>query len=65
MGDAMWFRAHGGITHFPIALIVVSVLFDLVAFGVKREPYSRELHAAGVYALMVAALASLPGLAKG
>jgi uncharacterized membrane protein len=59
---------HGGATHFPIALIMVSVLFDLVGFFVPDDPgKSRRpgFHAAGFYTLMLGALGSLGAVATG
>ena len=56
---------HGGVTHFPIALIVASVLFDLIGYLLNREPHSRDLHAAAFYALMLGALASFAAVLSG
>lgn len=65
MGSPLWMRVHGGSTHFPIALVITSVVFDLIAFAVQREPYTRDLHAAGFYALIVGALASMAAVLSG
>jgi uncharacterized membrane protein len=58
---------HGGATHFPIALLVVSVVFDLVGFWCLSELRRREFHILGYYSLLMAAAASpvavLSGLA--
>jgi uncharacterized membrane protein len=55
----IWAKLHGGVTHFPIALLAVSFLFDLTACMIKKETQSRELHAAGYYTMLLAALASI------
>jgi uncharacterized membrane protein len=60
-------RMHGGATHFPFALLMVSVAFDHAGFWWRSEPRRRELHAVGFYSLLLAAAASpfavLSGLA--
>ena len=65
--EALWANLHGGSTHFPIGMMIASVLFDGAAFFVRREPHSRDLHAAGFYTLLLGAagcfLAVLSGLA--
>ncbi len=65
MDSLMWARMHGGTTHFPIALIAASLLFDGAAFAVRREPYTRDLHAAGFYALVLGALVCFPAVLSG
>ena len=58
---------HGGSTHFPIGMMIASVLFDAVAYFYNRDPYRRDLHAAGFYTLLLGAaacfVATLSGLA--
>jgi len=49
---------HGGATHFPIALLMVSVLFDFAGFWWPNEPRRREFCAVGFYSLLGAAAAS-------
>jgi uncharacterized membrane protein len=60
-------RVHGGATHFPIALLMVSVAFDHAGFWWRNELRRREFFAAGFYTLLIAAAASpiavLSGLA--
>ena len=41
--EKLWANLHGGSTHFPIALMIASFLFDALAY-VGREPYKRDLH---------------------
>ena len=65
MDSSLFIKMHGGVTHFPIALIVASVLFDLIGYLLNREPHSRDLHAAAFYALMLGALASFAAVLSG
>ena len=62
--DKLWGNLHGGSTHFPIALMITSFLFDALAY-VAREPYKRDLHVAGFYALLLGALATLVATVSG
>jgi uncharacterized membrane protein len=62
--DKLWANLHGGSTHFPIALMIASFLFDALAY-VGREPYKRDLHVAGFYTLLLGALASLVAVLSG
>jgi uncharacterized membrane protein len=65
MGVSFWMKVHGGTTHFPIALIIASLLFDLVGFALQREPHSRDLHMAAFYTLLLGALASFAAVLSG
>lgn len=65
MNNSLWARMHGGVTHFPIAMLIASMLFDLIGYGLNREPVSRDLHAASFYALMLGALASFAAVLSG
>jgi uncharacterized membrane protein len=58
MNQAFWARMHGGATHFPIALLMVSVVFDHAAFWWRNELHRREFRAFGFYSLLIAAGAS-------
>jgi uncharacterized membrane protein len=58
MNNVFWARMHGGATHFPIALLVVSVVFDVAGFWWRNEVRRREFHAVGFYSLLIAAAAS-------
>ncbi len=65
--EKLWANLHGGSTHFPIALMIASFLFDFAAFVWNKEPYKRDLHSAGFYSLLLGAaatfVATLSGLA--
>ena len=58
MNQTFWARMHGGATHFPIALLTVSVVFDHLAFWWREEGRCREFQALGFYSLLIAAAAA-------
>lgn len=61
----IWSSLHGGSTHFPIALLPASFLFDIVGYFVRADDRRRDLHAAGYYALLLGALASFLAVLSG
>ena len=67
MNQTFWARMHGGTTHFPIALLMISVVFDQARFWCRDELRRREFHSVGFYSLLIAAVSSpfavLSGLA--
>ena len=65
MNQVFWARMHGGATHFPIALIMVSVLFDSAGFLCRNEVRGREFRAVGFYSLLIAAAASPAAVLSG
>ena len=52
-------------THFPIALLLFSAACDFVSVTLKKLPFARELRSVSLYALAVAALASLGAVISG
>ncbi len=60
-----WGNIHGGSTHFPIALLFSSFLFDAAGFALHRRAFSRDLHTAAFYALLLGALASFAAVLSG
>lgn len=52
---------HVVLIHFPIALFIAAVFFDLIAFWTKRRAFAD----AAYYNLLVAALATIPTLVTG
>jgi len=58
MNTTFWARMHGGATHFPIALLMVSVVFDHAGFWWRDELRRREFRVLGFYSLLIAAAAS-------
>ena len=65
MNNAFWARMHGGATHFPIALLVVSVVFDVAGFWWRSELRRREFYALGFYSLSIAAVAGPVAVVSG
>jgi uncharacterized membrane protein len=65
MNTKFWADIHGGTTHFPIALLIASFVFDAVAYAVNRDPVRRDLHAASFYALLLGALGSFAAVLSG
>ena len=61
----LWGNLHGGSTHLPIALAIASALFDVAGYLARREPYERDLHAAGFYALLLGVLGSFAAVLSG
>lgn len=60
-----WGNIHGGSTHFPIALLAASFLFDAAGFGLHRKPISRDLRVAAFYVLLLGALAAFAAVLSG
>jgi uncharacterized membrane protein len=58
MNQTFWARLHGGATHFPVALLMISVIFDYAGFWWRDDIRRREFRALGFYSLLVAAVAS-------
>ena len=58
---SIWYHLHGALTHFPIALAITSFALDF-AGAIFRKP---SLRAAGLWTLVLAALASIPAVATG
>lgn len=68
MGNSIWVKMHGGTTHFPIALVMASVAFDLIGVIVPESAdQSRRagFRAAGYYTLLLAALGSIGAVVSG
>ena len=59
---------HGGMTHFPIALVMASIAFDLAGLVVPDSADRTRrlgLRAAGFYCLILGALSSFGAVASG
>jgi len=65
MDTSLWTKVHGGTTHFPIALMIASLIFDLVGYFIRRDSSSRDLHAASFYALLLGALGTFVAVLSG
>jgi mono/diheme cytochrome c family protein len=57
-----WAKLHGASTHFPLALVVLSLACDSAA---RLFPRARGLAAVGAWTLLVGALGTLPAIASG
>jgi len=68
MSNDLWAKMHGGATHFPIALVMASTLFDLASLFVRDHPgLTRRagLQAAGFYTIVLAALGAFGAVGSG
>lgn len=65
MNQTFWARLHGGATHFPIALLMVSVVFDLAGWWWRDGVRSRDFRAFGFYSLLIAAATSPAAVLSG
>ena len=65
MNTTLWAKMHGGMTHFPIALIMASVVFDFLAQMVTNEEHQRDLRAAAYWSLLLAALGACGAVLTG
>ena len=59
MNSLFWERAHGGLTHFPIALIFVATLFDILSFFRARASKEREFNAMGYWLVILAGIGAV------
>jgi uncharacterized membrane protein len=51
-----WEKVHGGLTHFPIALLLFSATCDFASVAFRKLPFSRGLQTVSYYVLFGAAL---------
>src|SRR5690348_6022070 len=65
MNSLFWERAHGGLTHFPIALIFVATLFDLLWFLPDRSGKRRYFNAIGYWLVVLAAVGAIAAAFSG
>jgi uncharacterized membrane protein len=65
MNTAIWAKAHGATTHFPIALVFASAAFDAAGFVLAKRAGARDLHAAGFWTMLVGAIGSIGAVASG
>jgi len=56
---------HGGITHFPIALVLTSMLFDMLGYVWPAQDRRREFHSVGFYLIVGAAVTSFGAVLSG
>jgi len=65
MNSLFWERAHGGLTHFPIALIFAAAFFDALAFFGRLPTKQRDFKAVGYWLVILGALGSLGAVFSG
>ena len=68
MGNSIWVKMHGGTTHFPIALVMASVAFDLASVIIPESTDGSRragFRVAGYYTLLLAALGSIGAVVSG
>lgn len=65
MNPLFWQRMHGGSTHFPIALLLVSVVLDFAAWRSQDEGLRRGLQMAGLGAAVVGVLGGCGAVVSG
>ncbi len=68
MSNTLWAKMHGGTTHFPIALVMVSALFDMASLFFPDNPARTRragLQAAGFYTIVLGALGSFAAVGSG
>jgi uncharacterized membrane protein len=63
MNSLFWERAHGGLTHLPIALIFAAAFFDALAFFCRRS--RDEFRAIGYWLVIGGALGSFGAVLSG
>ncbi len=59
MHTTLWRQIHGGSTHFPIVLLLASVVFDFIAWRSRDEGVRRGLHYAGLGSAVVGMLGGM------
>ena len=64
MNSLFWERAHGGLTHFPIALIFVATLFDVLSFFRERLR-GRDFNAIGYWLVILAGIGAVGAVTSG
>ena len=57
----LWQHVHGASVHFPVALAVVSALFDLGALALRRDTF----RTVGFWCLIAATVVAVPALLSG
>lgn len=65
LGANVWEMMHGGSTHLPIALMLVSAVFDALGGLIRSERIRDRLHAAGLFTLIAGTLGAFPAVLSG
>jgi uncharacterized membrane protein len=65
MNSLLWSRVHGGMTHFPIALVLGAAFFDALGFFLPRSPKRRDFGVTGYWLMILGALGSFGAVVSG
>jgi uncharacterized membrane protein len=65
MSSLFWSRVHGGMTHFPIALVLGAAFFDALGFFLHRSPKRREFGVTGYWLTILGGLGSFGAVVSG
>lgn len=65
MNSLFWSRLHGGVTHFPIALIFGAAFFDALTFVRPGSARQGEFAIIGYWLVILGALGSLAAVLSG
>jgi uncharacterized membrane protein len=65
LGANIWEMMHGGSTHLPIALMLVSAGFDGLGCFVRPDRLRDQFHAAGLFTLIAGTLGAFPAVLSG
>ena len=65
MNSLFWERAHGGLTHLPIALIFAATFFDALGFLFRHSAKRREFKAIGYWLVIFGALGAFGAVFSG
>jgi uncharacterized membrane protein len=65
MNSLFWERAHGGLTHFPIALIFAAAFFDVLTFFWRGSSKRSEFSAIGYWLTVLAAIGAVGAVFSG
>jgi len=63
--SAIWAKAHGATTHFPIALALCSFALDAAGRACARKPIERDLHLAACWTMICGGLGTVPAVMSG
>ncbi len=65
METALWAKAHGAFTHFPLAFSLGSFACDALGYILGPRPAAAPLHAAGYWMIVLGAAGSIPAVGSG
>jgi len=65
MNALFWQRMHGGATHFPIVLLMMSVVFDFAGWRWRDESLKRGLQLAGLGSAVVGVMGGVGAVISG